>query len=154
MPQPPRPEGDPAPLHHLWCEFDQTHGALAVDLEVLLTTKVTRARGMQPQRLSLASTRHLYWTFAQMVAHHTSNGCNLAAGDLFGSGTISAPDSAGWGSLLELSQGGRTPLHLASGETRRFLEDGDEVIFRARAVRDGFAPIGFGECRGMLVAAL
>ncbi len=154
VPQPPRPEGDPAPLHHLWCEFDQTHGALAVDLEVLLTTKVTRARGMQPQRLSLASTRHLYWTFAQMVAHHTSNGCNLAAGDLFGSGTISAPESAGWGSLLELSQGGRTPLHLASGETRRFLEDGDEVIFRARAVRDGFAPIGFGECRGMVVAAL
>ena len=151
MPQPPRPEGDPAPPHHLWCEFDQTHGALAIDLEVLLTTKVTRARGVPPQRLSHASTRHLYWTFAQMVAHHTSNGCNLGAGDLFGSGAISSPEPTGWGSLLELSQGGRTPLHLASGETRRFLEDGDEVIFRARATRAGFAPIGFGECRGMVV---
>ncbi len=153
VPQPPRPEGDPAPPHHLWCEFDQTHGALAVELEVLLTTKVTRARGMPPQRLSLGSTRDLYWTVAQMVAHHTSGGCNLAAGDLFGSGTISATDPSGWGSLLELSQGGRAPVHLASGETRRFLEDGDEVIFRARAVRDGFAPIGFGACRGMVVVA-
>jgi fumarylacetoacetase len=154
VPPPPRPEGDPAPLHHLWCEFDQTHGALAVELEVLLTTRVTRARGMKPQRLSLASTRGLYWTFAQMVAHHTSGGCNLAAGDLFGSGTISSAEPTGWGSLLELSQGGRAPLHLASGETRRFLEDGDEVIFRAHATRDGFAPIGFGECRGTVVAAL
>jgi fumarylacetoacetase len=152
VPPPPRPEGDPAPLHHLWCEFDQTHGALAIDLEVLLTTKITRARGMPPQRLSLASTRTLYWTFAQMVAHHTSNGCNLAAGDLFGSGTISAAEPEGWGSLLELSQAGRMPVHLASGETRRFLEDGDEVIFRARASRDGFAPVGFGECRGTVVA--
>jgi fumarylacetoacetase len=152
VPQTPRPEGDPAPLHHLWCEFDQTHGALAVDLEVLLTTKITRARNMPPQRLSLASTRHLYWTFAQMVTHHTTGGCNLMAGDLFASGTISTPEPSGWGSLLELSRGGQTDVHLASGETRRFLEDGDEVIFRARALREGFAPIGFGECRGMVVA--
>lgn len=151
VPQAPRPERDPAPPHHLWCEFDQTHGALAVELEVLLSTRVTRARGVPPQRLSRASTRHLYWTFAQMVAHHTTGGCNLAAGDLFGSGTVSAPEPEGWGSLLELSRGGRAPVHLASGETRSFLEDGDEVIFRARAVRDGFAPIGFGECRGMVV---
>ena len=153
IPQPPRPAGDPAPLHHLWCEFDQTHGALSVELEVLLTTKVTRARGMQPQRLSLGNTRHLYWTFAQMVAHHASNGCNLRPGDLLGSGTISTPEPTGWGSLLEISQGGRAPVHLASGETRRFLEDGDEVIFRGRAARGGFAPIGFGECRGVVLAA-
>ena len=153
VPQPPRPDGDPPMPHHLWCEFDQTHGALAMELEVLLTTKVTRARSMPPQRLSLGSTRELYWTFAQMVAHHTSGGCNLRPGDLLGSGTISAPAPAGGGCLLELTQAGRAPLHLASGETRRFLEDGDEVIFRARAARAGFAPVGFGDCRGMVVAA-
>ncbi|CAH2599627.1 Fumarylacetoacetase [Rhodovastum atsumiense] len=152
VPQKPRPEGDPAPLHHLWCEFDQTHGALAIELEVLLTTRVTRARGMDPHVLSVSSTRHLYWTFAQMIAHHTSNGCNLRPGDLFGSGTISAPGIEGWGSLLEITEGGRNPIHLASGETRRFLEDGDEIIFRARAVRDGFASLGFGECRGTVVS--
>ena len=153
LPQAPRPEGDPAPLPHLWCEFDQTHGALSVTLEVLLLTGVMRARGLPAQRLSLGNSRHLYWTFSQMVAHHSSNGCNLDAGDLLGSGTISTPEPLGWGSLLEISQGGRAPLALSSGETRYYLEDGDEVIFRGRATRDGFAQIGFGECRGMVAAA-
>lgn len=153
VPQPPRPEGDPATPRHLLCASDQAGGALEVGLEVLMETETMRARGLAPQRLSLGSTRHLYWTFAQMVAHHTSGGCNLRAGDLFGSGTISAPEASGWGSLLEITEGGRQPVHFASGETRRFLEDGDDVVFRARAVRDGFAAIGFGECRGTVVAA-
>ncbi|MCW3476529.1 fumarylacetoacetase [Limobrevibacterium gyesilva] len=151
--QPARPEGDPAPLPHLLSEHDQQHGALDLELEVLLTTPTMRARGMDAHRLSIGNARHLYWTVAQMVAHHASGGCNLQPGDLFGSGTISAPEETGWGSLLEISMGGRRPVELASGETRRFLEDGDEVILRARGVRAGFAPIGFGECRGMILPA-
>jgi len=96
----------------------------------------------------------MYWTVAQMVAHHSSNGCNLQPGDLFGSGTISAPGEEGHGSLLEATQGGKVPVRLASGEERRFLEDGDEVLLRARARREGFASIGFGECRGTVLPAL
>ena len=95
----------------------------------------------------------MYWTVAQMVAHHTCNGCNLRPGDLLGSGTISAPDEAGCGSLLETTQGGKRPVRLQSGEERRFLEDGDEVLLRARASREGFVPIGFGECRGAVLPA-
>jgi fumarylacetoacetase len=103
-----------------------------------------------PHRLSIGHARHLYWTVAQMVAHHSSAGCDLRPGDLFGTGTISSPEPAGWGSLLELSQGGRAPLVLPGGETRRFLENGDAIIFRARAERDGIS-IGFGACRGTVV---
>ena len=95
----------------------------------------------------------MYWTVAQLIAHHTSGGCNLGAGDLFGSGTISGPTPGGFGSLLEATEGGRKPLDLPSGESRSFLEDGDEVIMRARARRDGFASIGFGECRGVIEPA-
>ena len=95
----------------------------------------------------------MYWTVAQMVAHHSSNGCNLNPGDLFGSGTISGPERDGYASLLEATQGGAQPLRLASGEERRFLEDGDEVILRAQARREGFVPIGFGECRGRVLPA-
>ena len=95
----------------------------------------------------------MYWTVAQFVAHHTSNGCNLAPGDLFGSGTISAPTEDGFGSLLEISQGGKKTLTLASGETRTFLQDGDEIILRGRAERNGFATIGFGECRAVIQPA-
>ena len=102
-----------------------------------------------PYRLAASNAQHLYWTVAQMVAHHTCGGCNLETGDLIGTGTISAPD--GVGSMLELTRGGREPATLPSGETRRFLDDGDEVIFRAYAKRDGFVQIGFGECRGRIV---
>jgi fumarylacetoacetase len=93
----------------------------------------------------------MYWTAAQLVAHHSSNGCNLRPGDLFGSGTLSAPTPDGFGSLIEITEGGKRPIQLASGNTRTFLEDGDEVIFRARARRDGYAPIGFGEVRGTVL---
>jgi fumarylacetoacetase len=118
---------------------------------VLIHTETMRERRLPPQRLAHSNARHLYWTVAQLVAHHASGGCNLQPGDLFGSGTISGPAPDNVGSLLELSQGGRAPVALASGETRRFLEDGDEVIMRTHARRDGFAPIGFGECRGRIV---
>jgi fumarylacetoacetase len=110
-----------------------------------------REKKLPPQRLSVSNTRHLYWTLAQMVAHHTCSGCNLAPGDLFGSGTISAPDASGYGSVRELSQDGERPIALASGEKRAFVEDGDEVIFRAHAKRAGYVLIGFGECRGRIV---
>jgi fumarylacetoacetase len=95
----------------------------------------------------------MYWTIAQLVAHHTSNGCNLRPGDLFGTGTISGTDRSSFGSLLELSQGGKTPVQLPNGEQRSFLQDGDEVILRAYAEAAGRARIGFGECRGILTAA-
>jgi fumarylacetoacetase len=153
MPQPPRPEGDPAPLPYLLDADDQAEGALDIELEVLLRTPCLAERGLPPHRLSIGSTRHLYWTVAQLVTHHASNGCNLRAGDLFGSGTISAPTADGFGSLLEISEGGKTPVVLASGGTRTFLEDGDEVIIRARARREGAAPIGFGEVRGTVLPA-
>src|SRR5262249_57545537 len=107
-------------------------------------------KGRPPQRVSAGNARDLFWTVAQLVAHHTSGGCNLRPADLFGTGTISAPSDDGLGSLLEISAGGRRPVTLASGETRRFLEDGDTVIMRAHCRREGFAPIGFGECPGTL----
>ena len=151
--QPPRPAGDPPPLPHLLDGADQTSGALAIELEVSILTLDMQAKGAAPHRLALSNTSHLYWTVAQMVAHQTSNGCNLRPGDILGSGTVSAPTQDGLGSLLELSGGGRQPVALANGENRRFLEDGDTVILQARCRRDGFASIGFGECRGTIVPA-
>jgi fumarylacetoacetase len=146
--QPARPDGDPRPMDYLWHDADQQAGALDVTLDVLLAVK-----GQPPVRIGGSNTRELYWTPAQMVAHHASGGCNLAPGDLFGSGTISGTTTDSFGSLLEITEGGRKPLALPSGETRRFLEDGDEVIFQAHCRRDGFVPIGFGECRGRVVPA-
>ncbi|RVU21256.1 fumarylacetoacetase [Methylobacterium oryzihabitans] len=148
IPQAPRPEGDPRPLPYLADEADAAAGALDIDLDVLLLTPGMR----EPERLARSNARHLYWTAAQLVAHHASNGCPLNPGDLLGTGTISGPDQDGCGSLLELNRGGREPVRLASGETRRFLEDGDTVILRATCRRDGFAPIGFGEARGVVTA--
>jgi fumarylacetoacetase len=153
IPQPPRPDGDPAPLAYLADDADQRAGALDVELEVLLLTDCLRAQGLLPHRLSIGSTRHMYWTAAQLVAHHSSNGCNLRPGDLFGSGTLSAPAPDGAGSLIEITEGGKRPIQLASGNTRTFLEDGDEIIFRARARREGYASIGFGEVRGTVLPA-
>jgi fumarylacetoacetase len=153
MAQPARPEGDPTPLPYLVDEKDQREGALDLELEVLLLTQAMREKRLAPHRVAVSNTRHMYWTVAQLIAHHTGGGCNLGAGDLFGSGTISGPTPGSFGSLLESTEGGRMPLELPSGENRRFLEDGDEVIMRARARREGFAPIGFGECRGTVQAA-
>jgi fumarylacetoacetase len=149
--QPARPPGDPHPLPHLWDDQDQQNGAFDVALEALVLTPQMRERGLAPHLMSQSNTTDLYWTLAQLVAHHTSGGCNLLPGDLFGTGTISGPTEAGWGSLSELSADGQRRISLASGETRAFLEDGDEVIFRAHCRRDGYAPIGFGECRARIV---
>jgi fumarylacetoacetase len=148
-----RPAGDPEPLPYLSDASDQAGGGLDIGLEVLLVTEGLRAKGLPAHRLTASNARHLYWTVAQLVAHHTCNGCNLRPGDIFGSGTISGPSEDSLGSLLEISAGGRQPVTLASGETRRFLEDGDTVIMRAHCRREGFAGIGFGECRGTIVAA-
>jgi fumarylacetoacetase len=149
--QPERPAGDPRPLPYLWDDADQRAGAFDIELEVLIQSAAMREKNLPPQRLSLSNTRHLYWTLAQMVAHHTASGCNLMPGDLFGSGTISAPEPWGYGSIRELSQDGERPIALASGEKRTFVEDGDDVILRAHAKRTGCITIGFGECRGRIV---
>jgi fumarylacetoacetase len=149
--QPARPAGDPRPLPHLWDDADQRAGAFDIALEAFLLTEGLRAKGLPPHRMSASNTTDLYWTLAQLVAHHTSGGCNLRAGDLFGTGTISGPTREGYGSLMELSEDGRRATTLASGETRTFVENGDEVIFRAHCRRAGFTPIGFGECRARIV---
>lgn len=153
MAQPARPAGDPDPLPYLNAAADQSGGALDIELEVQLVTEGLRAQGLPPHRLALSNTQHMYWTPAQLVTHHTSNGCDLAAGDLLGTGTISGPTGDSCGSILETTAGGKTPVRLASGEERRFLEDGDEVILKARGVRPGYAPIGFGECRAIVLPA-
>ena len=152
--QPARPAGDPAPLGHLNDAADQAQGCFNIDFEALLLTPRMRTAGMAPHPLSRSNAAMLYWTAAQMVAHHTSNGCNLQPGDLFGSGTISGTASGSEGCLLEMTRGGRQPVSLPNGETRTYLADGDEVIFRGTARRDGYVSIGFGECRGTVTAAL
>lgn len=151
--QPPRPDGDPAPLSYLLDEADQREGAFDIELEVLLNTPELAGKGLPPHRVAVSNTKHMYWTVAQLVTHHASNGCNLRPGDLLGTGTISGPEGHGSGSLLEATEGGKVPLHLASGEQRRFLEDGDELILKARGRREGFVTIGFGECRATILPA-
>ena len=148
--QPPRPPGDPGPLPYLWDDADQRTGAFDVSLEAFLITEGLRAKDLPPHRMSASNTTDLYWTIAQLVAHHACGGCNLVAGDLFGTGTISGPTPEGYGSLMELSADGQRRITLASGETRTFLENGDEVIFRAHCRKAGYTPIGFGECRARI----
>ena len=139
---------DPRPLPYLSNAENEKRGGFDIGIEMYLRTRNMRA----PQRLSKSSFRDSYWTLAQLVAHHASNGCNLRTGDVLGSGTISGAAPEGFGSLMELTQGGKIPLKLASGETRTFLEDGDEVIQRGVCARDGCAAIGFGEARGSVRA--
>jgi fumarylacetoacetase len=153
-PMPPRPRGDPEPLPYLNDTADRERGGLAVQLEVTLTTEKMRAAGLAPHILSRGSAdAAMYWSAAQIVAHHSSNGCNLQPGDLIGTGTLSTAAPSGLGSLLEISQGGKQPITLQSGETRTFLEDGDEVTLKAWCEADGAARIGFGECVGRVVAS-
>jgi fumarylacetoacetase len=149
-----RPEGDPAPLPYLTAAQDQAAGGLDITLEVFLRTEKMRNGGVPPFRLSRGSFAQIYWTVAQMVAHHASSGCNLEVGDLMGSGTVSGPEPESRASLLELSNGARETVMLPGGEERRFLEDGDEVIFRGHCERAGFARIGFGECRSVIEKAI
>ena len=153
IPQPGRPEGDPQPLPYLFDRTDQMTGAFDIALEVYLSTPGMEGKQLPPHRLATSNARHLYWTVAQLVAHHSCGGCNLRAGDLFGTGTVSSPEPEGLGSLLEISAGGRRSIELPSGESRRFLEDGDSVILRAHCRREGYVSIGFGECRGTIMPA-
>ena len=141
-----RPEGDPKPLPYLWDETDQAGGNLSLNLEVWLQTAAMR----EPVRLSASHARHMYWTFAQIVTHHASGGCNLTTADLLGTGTLSGPDRDSAGSMLELSEGGKTPVALPDDETRTFLMDGDRLILKARAEAPGFVSIGFGDCSGTI----
>jgi fumarylacetoacetase len=150
-PMPPRPAGDPRPLPYL----DEADGrALDIALEVTLSSKAMRDAGLAPHTLSQGNaSAAMYWSAAQIVAHHSSNGCNLQPGDLIGTGTLSTDSDEGLGSLIEISRGGTTPIILPSGETRSFLEDGDEIVLKAWCEGDGALRIGFGECRGRVVAA-
>ncbi len=150
--QTPRPEGDPRPLPYLWSDADQAGGALALSLEVLIETTAMREHDVAPHRLSIGPASNLYWTPAQMLAHHASNGCPLNPGDLLGTGTISTPTPEGRGSLMEISEGGKAPLTLPNGETRTFLQPGDRIIMRAMAEATGAASIGFGECSAEVTA--
>lgn len=143
-----RPAGDPEPLPYLDDEDDRRAGVIDLTLEVLLVSSRMRGQRMPPVSLSVSRLRDLYWTPAQLLAHHASGGCNLRAGDLIGSGTVSGPTRESRGCLLELTWRGAEPLVLPTGEERRFLEDGDEVIIRGWCEREGFVRIGLGECRG------
>ena len=151
---PPRTHGDPQPLPYLDDPADRESGALAVQIAVTLTTEKMRTAGLAPHVLSRGSAdAAMYWSAAQIIAHHSSNGCNLQPGDLIGTGTLSTDGTSGLGSLLEISEGGKAPIALPTGESRSFLEDGDEITLKAWCERDGAVRIGFGECVGRVVAA-
>jgi fumarylacetoacetase len=143
---PQRAAEDPQPLPHLHAPG----GAYRITLEVWLRS----AKMQEPVLVSQSDFSTMYWTLGQMIAHHTSNGCPIRTGDLIGSGTVSGPDQRNRGCLLEITSRGREPLELPAGETRRFLEDGDEVILRGWCEQPGFRRIGFGECRGVILPAL
>ena len=153
-PMPQRPAGDPQPLPYLDDPADRESGGLAIQLEATLTTEQMRRQGVAPHILSRGSAdAAMYWSAAQIVAHHSANGCNLQPGDLIGTGTLSTESDGGLGSLLEISRGGKQPIDLPSGETRSFLDDGDEITLRAWCEGDGGPRIGFGECIGRVVTA-
>jgi fumarylacetoacetase len=150
---PVRPPDDPQPLPYLDSPANRTHGAIDIRLEARLQTAAMRAAGLAGDRLSASNFTDSYWTAAQLISHHASNGCNMRTGDLLGTGTLSGPRPEQGGSLLELSQGGTRAVQLSNGEERRFLEDGDCVVFRAWCERPGTRRIGLGECRGIVEPA-
>ncbi|HEY3057017.1 MAG TPA: fumarylacetoacetate hydrolase family protein, partial [Thermoanaerobaculia bacterium] len=132
--------------------FDEDR-AFDITLEVFIASLQMRDQNVEPLRLSRGNFRDMYWTVAQLVTHHSSNGCNLRAADLLASGTVSGPEKESRGCLLELTWRGTEPIALPTGEERRFLEDGDEVIMRGFCEREGLPRIGFGECRGIVLTA-
>jgi fumarylacetoacetase len=148
-----RPDDDPHPMPHLDGDDDRLSGGFDVIVSVELRTVSMHERGMNPVEISRGNLRDMYWTFAQMLTHHTSGGCNLQAGDLLGSGTVSGPEKSSRGCLLELTWKGTDPVSLPTGETRMFLQDGDEVVMKAWCEKEGFARIGFGECSGEIMKA-
>jgi fumarylacetoacetase len=145
---PPLPDW-PSPLAYLNSDTDRAEGGIDIDLEVYVSTPCVRESGAHPVRIVATNFKYAYWSFAQMIAHHTSNGCNLQPGDLLGSGTVSGPTDESRACFLEHTE----PLWLPNGESRRYLEDRDEIIFRGRAKREGYVSIGFGECRTRIVSA-
>ena len=153
VPVTPRPKGDPEPLPYLHSVSDQERGSLNVKLEVLLLTKTMRENKLEPSLLSESNVRDLYWTPAQLIAHHTSNGCNLQIGDILATGTISGPAESSSGCLLELTRNGAQPVLLPTGESRSFLADGDEIILRGSCEAPGHPRIGLGECRAIVLPA-
>ncbi len=149
-----RPAGDPQPLPYLDSPANRERGQIDIRLQVLLQTQAMRDKGLPPAELSRSGFRDAYWTVAQMLAHHSSGGCNLQTGDLLGTGTQSGPQAGQGGSLLELSAGGKQPVALPGGEARTFLQDGDTLILRGHCERAGARRIGFGECSGTVLPAL
>jgi fumarylacetoacetase len=145
---------DPAPLPYLSSAANARQGGLDLRLDVAIQSARMREQNLAPVSIGRSSLRELYWTIAQLLTHHTSNGCNLRPGDILGTGTVSGPDDGNRGSLLELTSNGRQPLILPGGEERGYLADGDEVTLRGYCERDGFRRIGFGACRGIIISAL
>lgn len=145
-----RPQTDPMPLPYLWDAENQEHGGIDITLEVTITTAKMRDDKIAPHRLSRGSFREMYWTIAQLLAHQTSNGCNLRPGDLLASGTASGSSPESRGCLLELTRRGAETIQLPNGEQRTFLDDGDEITLRAWCEGQGKARIGFGECTGRI----
>jgi fumarylacetoacetase len=152
-PAAPRPPDDPELLPYLSSAPNDAAGAFDVTLDVFLRSARMREAGIEPWHVSRGNFREMYWTVAQMVAHHTSNGCNLRPGDLIGSGTVSGSAEGSAGCLLEITRQGAAPIELPTGEKRAFLADGDEVILRGSCERAGRVRIGFGECRGLIASA-
>jgi fumarylacetoacetase len=146
-----RPAGDPLPLPYLTSTQNQNWGGIDLILEVWIRSAQMRAVGIEPYRLSHSSFKTMYWTLAQMLTHHTSNGCNLRSGDLMASGTVSGAEPDTQGCLLEMTQRGTQPVTLPTGEVRSFLADGDEIILRGYCEKTGFVRIGFGECQGVIL---
>ena len=152
VPLSPRAAGDPAPLPYLADANDAERGGFDITVEVWLRSKQMRDRNLAPMRVSRGSMRDMYWSIGQLIAHHTSNGCNMQAGDIVASGTISGAEEESRGCLLERTWRGSKPLELPTGERRAFLEDGDEVIIRGYCEREGYRRIGFGECQGVILS--
>ncbi|MDP4985700.1 fumarylacetoacetase [Pseudoalteromonas tunicata] len=148
-----RDENDPQPLSYLDSTANREAGAFDIQMDVLLESAKMRTEGTPASKLSQSSFKHSYWTVAQMVTHHTVNGCNFLPGDMLGSGTQSGPEHEEAGSMLELSRGGKESITLNNGETRTFLNDGDKVIMRGWCEKDGFKRIGFGSVEGTILPA-
>ncbi len=147
-----RAPDDPQPLSYLHSNENNNFGGINLNLEVFIASQKMREENLAPMKLSRGNASDLYWTMSQMLTHHASNGCNLQSGDLIASGTISGASKDSRGSLMELTWRGTEPLNLPSGEVRKFLEDGDEVIMQGGCEREGFRRIGFGACRGIVIA--
>ena len=148
-----RPDGDPAPLPYLSSSDNEAKGGFDVQIEVSIASEQMRDAGTPPHVLAVTNMQHLYWTIFQMLTHHTSNGCNTRPGDMMGTGTISGPTDDALGSILEITKRGAEPVALPTGEERKFLADGDELIMRAWCDADGARRIGFGECRAVIEGA-